>query len=123
MNSIKNTVGNFIHAKHIDSYQKLHVLLFLNQHPKSIANSQQLSEQLFLGDLPLLEEIINDLCREGLVDCVTDRYALHNELDTKLNLQNLARVFEDPLGRQEIIDQVTTGSSLNHYQGYNYESY
>ena len=123
MNSINNAVGNFIRIKHIDSYQKLHVLLFPNQHPESIATSQQLSEQLFLGDLPLLEEIINDLCREGLVDCVTNRYALHNELDTKLSLQNLARVFEDPLGRQEIIDQVTAGSSLNHYQEYNYESY
>jgi len=123
MNFVNNTVGNFIHAKHIDSYQKLHVLLFLNQHPESIATSRQLAEQLFLGDLPLLEKIINDLCMEGLVDCVADRFALHNERDTKLSLQRLTEAFEDPLDRQEILDQVTNGSSLNHYQEHNYESY
>jgi DNA-binding IscR family transcriptional regulator len=123
MNTANNTVGNFIHARHIDSYQKLYVLLFLSRHTELIATSRQLAEQLFLGDLSLLEEIINDLCREGLVDYVADGYVLHNEPDTQLGLQRLAEAFEDPLDRQEILDQVTNGSSLNHYQEYNYESY
>ena len=114
MNSVNNTVANFIHVKHIDSYQKLYVLLFLSQHSELIATSRQLAEQLFLGDLSLLEGIINDLCMEGLVDNVTNGYVLHNEPDTKLGLQRLAEAFEDPLDRQEMLDQVTNGPWFNH---------
>jgi hypothetical protein len=113
MNFMNNTVANFIHIKRIDSYQKLHVLLFLNQHSELITTSQQLAEKLYFGDLSLLEEIVKDLCMEGLVECVANRYALHNEPDTKLNLQRLAAAFEDPLNRQKILNQVKNGSSFD----------
>ena len=60
-------VGDFIRAKRIDSVQKLYVLLFLYQHPKLIGTSQQLANQLYLGHLPLVEEILKDLREVGLV--------------------------------------------------------
>ena len=123
MSSMNNIVANFIHVKHIDSYQKLHVLLFLSRHSELIATSQQLAEQLYLGDLPMLEEIIDDLCGEGLVDNIADHYVLHHEPNTELSLQCLAEAFEDPLNRQKILNQVTNGDSFNHYQGYDDKSY
>jgi hypothetical protein len=123
MNSVKNTVANFLHVKHIDSYQKLYVLLFLSRHSELITTSRQLADQLYLGDLSLMEEIIDDLCIEGLLDNVAEHYVLHCEPDTAVSLQCLAEAFEDPLNRQQILDQVTNGAPFNHYQEYDDESY
>lgn len=99
-------VASFIRAKHIDSFQKLCFLLFLHQHPDLIGTSQEFAERLYLGDVQLLEEIITDLQMVGLVDCVENRYKLRNEPNVRSRLQYLARSFEDPLSRQEILDQV-----------------
>jgi DNA-binding IscR family transcriptional regulator len=66
-------IAKFIQARHIDSFQKLHLLIFLHQHPEMSWTSQQMAERLYLGDVPWLEKIIADLQAEGLVDCAGNR--------------------------------------------------
>ncbi len=105
-------IASFIRAKHIDSFQKLCFLLFLHEHPESSWTSQEVAEKLYLGDVPLLEGIIADLRSAGLIDCVSHRCTLHDEPDVRSCLQRLDEMFEDPLTRQQILDQVTHGTFL-----------
>lgn len=101
-----STVANFLRIKQIDSYQKLRVLLFLHQHPKLSITLAQLAEQLYLGYLPALEKIINDLRQTGLIDCVRSLCRLNDDPETRSSLRSLTHVFEDPLARQEILGQI-----------------
>ena len=104
-------VVDFIRAKRIDSFQKLYVLLFLHQHPTLVGTSQQLANKLYLGHLPLVKEILDDLRRVGLVD-IGRRYKLCNDSEVGSYLQSLAEALKDPLARQEILEQVRSGISL-----------
>jgi hypothetical protein len=105
-------ITKFIRARHIDSFQKLGVLAFLYQHTGSSWTSQEIAKKLYLGDVPLLEEIMADLRSVGLVDCVGNGCTLHNEPGVRLCLQRLEEVFLDPLARQQVLDQVTRDNSL-----------
>lgn len=100
-------VAKFIRARRIDSFQKLRLLVFLHQHPESSWTSQEIAEKLYLGDVPLLEGIMADLRSAGLVDCEGHGCTLHNEPGVRSCLQRLDEMFEDPLARQQILDQVT----------------
>jgi hypothetical protein len=111
---MSNTVASFIRAKHIDSFQKLFFLLFLHQHPALTGTSREFAELLYLGDVRLLEEIITDLQTVGLVVCAENRCKLHDEPDIRSHLEHLARAFEDPLIRQEILDQIGHSVYLGH---------
>jgi len=71
-----------------------------------MGTSQEFAERLYLGHTPLLEEIITDLHKVGLLDQVENCYKLHDEPDIRLCLQHLARAFEDPLVRQKILDEI-----------------
>ena len=104
-----NMVGEFIRAKRIDSVQKLYVLLFLYQHPKLVGTSQQLANKLYLGHLPLVEEILNDLRGVGLVDRVGSRYKLRGDSKVEAYLQSLIQTVKNPLARQELLEQIGSG--------------
>lgn len=99
-------VSHYIRTKQIDSFQKLRFLLFLYQHPDLKGTVQEFSERLYLGDIPLLTDIIMDLQHVGLVARTQNRYTLRNKSEIKLNLQRLTEVFEDPITRQELLSQV-----------------
>lgn len=103
---MNNIIGDFIQAKQIDSVQKLYVLLFLHQHPKLIGTSQQLANQLYLGHLPLVEKILNDLRKVGLVDGVGRRYKLCNDSKVEACLQSLTEAIQNPVARQELLNQI-----------------
>jgi hypothetical protein len=104
--------AKFIQARHIDSFQKLQLLLFLHRHPESNWTSQQMAEGLFLGDVPLLEEIINDLREAGLVDCVGNDCRLRDEPVIRSCLECLAATYKNPLDRQRLLDQVARDTSF-----------
>ena len=113
---MNDMVASFIRVKRIDSFQKLRFLLFLRQRPELTGTSRVFAELLYLGDVRLLEEIITDLQMAGLVDCVGEnRYKLCDEPDVRSGLQYLARAFEDPLARQEILAQVRYSAPLGRY--------
>ncbi len=106
---IDDRVGDFIRARQIDSVQKLYVLLFLHQHPKLVGTSQQLANQLYLGHLPLVEEILHGLHRVDLVEHVGKRYKLCNDPQVWTYLQSLAEAVKDPVARQSLLTQIGSG--------------
>jgi hypothetical protein len=118
-----NDITKFIRARHIDSFQKLGVLAFLYQHSESSWTSQEISEKLYLGDVPLLEDIIADLRSAGLVDCEGNGCTLHNEPGVTSCLQRLDEIFEDPLTRQQVLDQVSHDTSVRRYPENIYETH
>ena len=97
-------VATYIKTKHIDSFPKLQLLLFLYQHPNMKGTSREFALQSYLGSVPLVEKIISDLQNVGLVDRVEEQYQFHNEVDVNLHLQDLVKTFENPLDRLELID-------------------
>jgi hypothetical protein len=101
----------FIRAKQIDSFQKLRFLLFIHQHPTLTGTIQDFGSQLFLGNIPMLENIVVDLCGAGLLDNVDNRFKLHNDPDVNSCLECLCKVFDDPLARQMVLDQVRSATS------------
>jgi hypothetical protein len=114
---MNDVTASFIRFRHIDSFQKLRFLLFLLEHPKLTGTISEFAELLYFGDVELLEEIIGDLQKAGLIECVEEnRCKLHDEPDVRSCLEDLAKAFEDPLTRQEILDQVGHGAFFSHYQ-------
>jgi DNA-binding IscR family transcriptional regulator len=103
---VNNLLAEFVRVRRIDSAQKLRLLLFLYHHAGGKRTIQELAQGLYLGHTPLLENILADLQRVGLVEGVADGYILHNEPGLNSTLQCLARTLEDPLARQEILDQI-----------------
>ena len=99
-------ITEFINARHIDSFQKLILLIFLYQHPTLRGTSQEFATQLYLGNPKLLDRILIDLQRAGLVDKIENGYKLHHSKDIDPKLQRLAQAFEDPLARQQLLKQV-----------------
>ena len=116
-------ITQFIQTRQIDSYQKLRVLLFLHDHADSSWTSPQLAARLYLGDGPVLEEIIADLQAAGLVDCVARRCRLRNEVGLRVKLQHLVKTCENPLARQEILDSIRRHNLASYcYQAGVYET-
>ncbi len=99
-------IAKFIQARHIDSFQKLQLLLFLHQHPESSWTSQQMVERLYLGDVPLLEEMITELQAADLIECAANRCKIRDETSIRESLQHLVNTCENPLARQKILDGV-----------------
>ena len=93
-------------AQHIDSFQKLQFILFLSKHPTMKATCQEFGERLYFGDTPLMEEMINELHRAGLIEQIENCYQLRHEPEILLGLQHLVGAFERPLTRQQMLDQM-----------------
>ena len=99
-------IAAYIRAKHIDSVAKLQFLLFLYDHPTFRGNRRDFAQQTYFGGIPLLETIIDDLTKVGLIDCTEGNYLLHDDSDVKKNLATLAHAYDDPVARQEIIGYI-----------------
>ena len=104
--TLNETIYTYLRTKNIDSFQKLRLLLLLHQHPHWCGTSQELAQRLHLGDTSLIEGIIADLHQAGLIDQVDNQYKLPDEPEIRSQLQYLARAFEHPLIRQELLKQV-----------------
>jgi hypothetical protein len=116
-------ITQFIQTRHIDSYQKLRVLIFFFEHPNSSWTGPQIGTRLYLGDGPLLDKIVADL-QAGLVDCMANHYRLRNEVSIRLPLQHLIQTYENPLARQQILDSISHRDLTNYpYQENNYETH
>ena len=99
-------LSQYLHTKRIDHFQKLNLLLFLYQHPQLKGTSEEFAKWLYIGDAVLLKKIIVDLQYVGLVERIGIRYKLRNEPWITSHLKHLAGTYEDPLTRQELLDQV-----------------
>jgi len=97
---------HFINKNHIDSFQKLNFLLFLQTQPDLDATIQELAARSYLGYTALLEKIIADLQRVGLIDQTGNGYKLHREPGINASLKHLATTFANPVARQKLLAQV-----------------
>jgi predicted transcriptional regulator len=113
-----NEIAKFIQTKHIDSFQKLRLLIFLHQHPESSWTSQEIAERLYLGDAPSLEGMIAGLRKAGLVKRAGNRCQMSDEASIRARLQHLVKTCENPLARQEVLDHVRQRTfATARYQG------
>ena len=108
------TLTRFIHAKHIDSFQKLRLLIYLQQRPEQRASRQDFAERLHLGDTAFLDGIVNDLQEVGILVRTGHRWKLCDEPTVKSCLRSLVGAFESPLDRQEIIEQIRKCSPFSN---------
>lgn len=97
---------NFIQTNQINSFQALLVLVFFYRHANASFSSTQIAERLYLGDGPLLDEIIANLAAAGLIDRLDNRYKLHPMPETEADIQHLISLYQQPVARQKILDQV-----------------
>jgi hypothetical protein len=100
---MNETVKNYLRAKNIDSFQKLRLLLFFYQNPEVKGSSQELATYLHLGDTVLVEKMMQDLHNAGLLKCTGHHYQLFQAPEVRVKLQHLAKAFEHPLTRQELL--------------------
>jgi hypothetical protein len=57
-------------------------------------------------EAPLIEKMIADLRGVGLLEGEKNVYMLPDEPSLKVCLENLARTFEHPLARQELLEHI-----------------
>ena len=110
-----DTIICFLRARNIDSFQKVRLMLFLQQQPEWIGTAQMLANGLHLGNVPLVERMITALQQAGLVDRIEDRFKLRDDPDIKIRLQHLARAYKNPLTRPWILGQLKPGVSKQRY--------
>ncbi len=99
-------------SRHINSFQKLRFLLFLHHHPNFLGTSQELAERSFLGHTPVFELLLAELHSAGLIERVGNRYKLPEQPEVNAFVQYLARLFEDPLARQQMLEIFNRKTSL-----------
>lgn len=99
-------LANEGYTRHIDSFQKLRFLLFLYHHPDMKGTCREFGERLYFGHTPGLEEMIGQLYLAGLIERTGNCYQLCQEPAVWTYLQQLAGDFENPLTRQQMLDQV-----------------
>jgi hypothetical protein len=110
-----DSIISFMRARNIDSFQKLRLVLFLQQQPEWTGTGQMLAEKLHLGNVPLVEGMITALQQAGLVECVEGRFKLRDDPEIKLDLQYLVRVYKNPINRPRILKQLKPGVSKKRY--------
>ena len=66
--AVMDPIVAFIHARQIDSFQKLFFLLYLYQHPGIEGTSQEFETRLYLGNTGLTEKILAELLEDELID-------------------------------------------------------
>ena len=110
-----NSAINFMRARNIDSFQKLQLILFLQQYPEWIGTSQKFARKLHLRNVSLVEQLLSDLCQVGLVEGVEEGFKLRNDPDIRTALQQLAWVYKNPSIRQKLLNQINPGVFLNRY--------
>ena len=109
------TLYEFIRSKKIDSIQKLNLLLFLDKNPDTQGTSHCFARKLHLGDIRLVEEIIEELKDKGVIKYAGQHYFLADNPEIKTSLKHLAKSFEHPLMRQTLLKQIQSGADNGIY--------
>lgn len=99
-------VMDFVQSKRINSFHKLHFLLFLYQNPGLSGTSENFARHMYLGDIALVQQIMADLSAVGLLECVDQQCRLRDDHSVKTLLHRLHQIYIDPLGRQQLLDVV-----------------
>lgn len=102
----KNTLCCFIANCKINSYRKLILLLFFFQHPDRAGTSEDLAHWLHLGSSFFIEDLLIELEGEEIIVQERGYYRLANKLKGQQCTECLLTHFEDPLARQNLLEQI-----------------
>ncbi|MCB9077244.1 MAG: hypothetical protein H6631_06610 [Anaerolineaceae bacterium] len=108
---MKSHLRRYLQNKGIDSFQKLQLLLFLYQNPSLKGTLHELAQRTYFGDTSLLGKILTDLHSVGLVEEVDRIYKLADTPGVITYLKGLARLFDDPLTRQNLLQALPKQAS------------
>lgn len=98
--------GTCIRCRVIDSWQKLHLVLWLVDHPEPRPTCRELARALYLGDEGLVKSMLLELREAGLVAEVEGQCALPDDPEVQACLQYLQQTYADPAARQELIARI-----------------
>lgn len=103
LNQVQTTC---IRCRVVDSWQKLHILLWLYEHRDLRLTCEELAQRLFLGDVSMVKEMLGELRTAGFLVAQEGRCALSDSPDVQACLASLHQAFADPLARQELIARI-----------------
>lgn len=115
MPELSNLVIKFMRTNHIDSIQKLHLLLFFQRCPDFEGSVSDIAQKLCLADTRLVNRLILDLNKVGLMIETDCRWKLSTKPEITVGLELLARSFERPLTRQRLLEQIKGGRPATGY--------
>ena len=104
-------LAKFLRRWNIHSYQEIRLLLLFCQNPDFNGTYYQFCKRLYLGDCAQLEEIIHRFHYNGLLENCGGCYKLIDRPEIRAGLDLLARAFDEPLARQQLLDSI----SKNHH--------
>ncbi len=106
-NELHRKTTHFLQRQGIRSYQEMRVLLFFCRQPDFAGTCADFCERLYLGDCALLERIIHRFKNNGLLEQCDGCYKLADQPGLKTELDRLARAFDEPLTRQQILASIS----------------
>jgi len=115
MSELSNLVINFVRANRIDSIQKLHLLLLFQRCPNFEGTIPDIAQKLCLVDTRLVNYLILDLNKVGLMIETDCRWKLAAKPEITVGLELLARSYERPLTRQRLLEQIKGGRPAAGY--------
>ncbi len=89
--------------RQIDSFHKVWLLLFLHQRLHEDGINRDYLRQVTFADAPTLDEAVYELQDAGLLIATGEALSLRDAQEVRSDLDTMARVFEDPLGRQDLL--------------------
>lgn len=104
--SLRQVQGSCIRCRGIDSWQKLHALLWLYEHRDLRLTCEELAQRLYLGDMGMVKAMLGELRDAGFLVEEERRCALAETPEVLTCLEYLHRSFADPLARQELIERI-----------------
>jgi len=114
---MKVDVFRILHHRHIDSYQKSGLLIWVYQHPDEALGNREFAERLYIGDECILEHIIAELQEDGVLNCSFHCCRLSVGPGARAGVQCLADAFDKPLTRLRLIDDISCWEP-HHYLHY-----
>lgn len=112
---MNKVISDFIRSKKIDSIHKLNLLLFLYRNPDTQGTGRCFAEKLYLGDVRLVEKMIQELADKGVINYAGQQYFLVDTPEIKTSLHHLASTYEQPLTRQTLLAQIQSGDRHGLY--------
>lgn len=104
--SLNQVQASCLCCRKIDSWPKLHVLLWLYEHRDLRLTCQELAQPLYLGDIGMVKAMLEDLRAAGFLVEENGRWVLADSPEILACVVYLHRSFTDPLTRQSLIERI-----------------
>ena len=96
----------------VDLFHKVCFLLLLHTHFLEDQVNRDCVRQITFADAPTLDEAVNELRDAGLLIMKGEVLSVRDATEVRSDLDTLARVHEDPTGRQELLRRLYRHSAV-----------